>query len=158
VVATGDVHFLDPQDEIFRKIILDGQNFEDAEDQAPLYYRTTEEMLAEFDYLGPEKAYEIVVTNTKEIADSVEYIEPVRPDKCPPVIENSEQKLSDMVYENAKNMYGDPLPDIVRERLERELNSIISNGYAVLYIIAMELVTQSVRDGYLVGSRGIHPR
>lgn len=154
VVATGDVHFLDPQDEVYRRIVLDAQNFEDADDQAPLYYRTTEEMLDEFAYLGEERAREVVITNTNLIADMIEYIEPVRPDKCPPVIENADQKLTDMVYGNAQKMYGDPLPDIVKQRLDRELNSIISNGYAVLYIIAMELVTQSVRDGYLVGSRG----
>jgi len=154
VCATGDVHFLDPHDEIFRRIIMDAQNYPDADEQPPLYYRTTEEMLDEFDYLGPEKAYEVVVTNTNLIADMIEYIEPVRPDKCPPVIENSEQRLTDIVYENARKMYGEELPHIVQARLERELGSIIGNGYAVLYIIAMELVTESVRNGYLVGSRG----
>ena len=154
VCATGDVHFLDPQDEVFRRIILDAQKFPDADEQPPLYYRTTEEMLEEFAYLGEEKAYEVVVTNTNLIADMTEYIEPVRPDKCPPVIENSEQRLTDMVYENARKMYGENLPPIVTARIERELNSIIGNGYAVLYIIAMELVTESVRNGYLVGSRG----
>lgn len=154
VCATGDVHFLDPHDEIFRRIVLDAQKFPDADEQPPLYYRTTEEMLAEFNYLDEDKAYEIVVTNTNLIADMIEYIEPVRPDKCPPVIENSEQRLTDIVYENARKMYGENLPEIVSARIERELNSIIGNGYAVLYIIAMELVTESVRNGYLVGSRG----
>lgn len=154
VCATGDVHFLNPEDEVFRRIILDAQKFPDADMQPPLYFRTTEEMLEEFSYLGEERAREVVVTNTNLIADMIEYIEPVRPDKCPPDIDNCEEKLSSMVYENAKKMYGDPLPPIVKARAERELNSIISNGYAVLYIIAMELVTKSVSDGYLVGSRG----
>ncbi len=154
VVATCDVHFLDPQDQIFRKIILDSQHYEDADEDVPLYLRTTEEMLEEFSYLGEEKAREVVITNTNLVADMIENISPVRPDKCPPVIENSDGKLTDIVYENAHKMYGENLPDIVEQRIERELNSIITNGYAVLYIIAMELVTQSVKDGYLVGSRG----
>ena len=154
IVATGDVHFLDPQDEVFRRIILDSQKFDDADFQPPLYFHTTDEMLEEFSYLGEERAFEAVVTNPNWVADQIEKISPVRPDKCPPVIENSEEKLRDMCYENAKKMYGDPLPEVVEKRLERELNSIISNGYAVLYIIAMELVTKSVSDGYLVGSRG----
>lgn len=154
VCATGDVHFLDPHDEVFRRIIMDAQKFPDADEQPPLFYRTTEEMLAEFDYLGEERAYEVVVTNTNKVADMIEYIEPVRPDKCPPVIENSEERLTNIVYENARKMYGEELPKIVSDRIERELNSIIGNGYAVLYIIAMELVTESVRNGYLVGSRG----
>lgn len=154
VVATGDVHFLEPGDAIFRAIIEDGQKYQDADYQAPLYFRTTEEMLKEFEYLGPERAYEVVVTNTNFIADKIEVIAPVRPDKCPPVIENSDGMLRDIVYENAHKMYGDVLPGIVEARLEKELNSIISNGYAVLYIIAMKLVLQSVADGYLVGSRG----
>lgn len=154
VAATGDVHFLDPQDKIFREIIMDSKNFEDAQEQAPLYLKTTNEMLEEFSYLGEEKAYEVVVENTNAIADMVEYIEPVRPDKCPPVIEDSDKRLTDVVYENAHRLYGDPLPAVVSERIEKELNSIISNGYAVLYIIAMELVQKSVSDGYLVGSRG----
>ena len=154
VVATGDVHFLDPKDEIFREIIMAGRHFEDAEDQAPLYFKTTDEMLREFEYLGKDKAREIVIENTNHIADRIEYIEPVRPDKCPPVIENSEKRLTDIVYGNAKRLYGDPLPAAVSERIEKELGSIINNGYAVLYIIAMELVRKSVSDGYLVGSRG----
>ena len=154
VVATGDVHFLDPEDEIFRRIIQGSKHFEDAQEQAPLYFKTTDEMLEEFSYLGEKKAREIVIENTNLIADSIEYIEPVRPDKCPPVIENSEKRLTDIVYENAHALYGDPLPGIVSERIEKELSSIIGNGYAVLYIIAMELVQKSVSDGYLVGSRG----
>ncbi len=155
VVGTCDVHFLDPQDEVYRRIIMTGKGFKDADNQAPLYLRTTEEMLDEFAYyLGSEKAEEIVVTNTNLIADMCDKIAPVRPDKCPPVIENSDQQLRDICYRKAYEMYGNPLPDIVEARLERELNSIISNGFAVMYIIAQKLVWKSVEDGYLVGSRG----
>ena len=154
VVATCDVHFLDPEDEVYRRIIMAGKGFKDADDQAPLYLRTTEEMLKEFDYLGSEKAEEVVITNTNKIADMCERIEPVRPDKCPPVIENSDQTLRDICYNRAHEMYGENLPKIVVERLERELNSIISNGFAVMYIIAQKLVWKSNEDGYLVGSRG----
>ena len=154
VVATCDVHFLDPEDEIYRRIIMAGQGFKDADGQAPLFLRTTEEMLKEFAYLGSEKAEEVVITNTNRIADMCEKISPVRPDKCPPVIENSDQMLRDICYNKAHKMYGDPLPEIVQERLDRELNSIISNGYAVMYIIAQKLVWKSNEDGYLVGSRG----
>lgn len=154
VVATCDVHFLDPEDEIYRRIIMAGQGFKDADEQAPLFLRTTEEMLKEFAYLGSEKAEEVVITNTNRIADMCEKISPVRPDKCPPVIENSDQMLRDICYNKAHKMYGNPLPEIVQERLDRELNSIISNGYAVMYIIAQKLVWKSNEDGYLVGSRG----
>ena len=154
VVATCDVHFLDPEDEIYRRIIMAGKGFKDADDQAPLYLRTTEEMLEEFSYLGSQKAEEVVITNTNKIADMCEWISPVRPDKCPPIIENSDQMLRDICYNKAHKMYGENLPDIVYERLERELNSIISNGYAVMYIIAQKLVWKSNEDGYLVGSRG----
>ncbi len=154
VVGTCDVHFLDLQDEVYRRIIMAGKGFKDADNQAPLYLRTTEEMLAEFDYLGSEKAEEIVITNPNKIADMCEKIAPVRPDKCPPVIENSDQQLRDICHNKAHEMYGDSLPKIVEERLERELNSIISNGYAVMYIIAQKLVWKSNEDGYLVGSRG----
>ena len=154
VVATCDVHFLDPEDEIYRRIIMAGKGFKDADDQAPLYLRTTEEMLAEFEYLGSAKAEEVVITNTNKIADMCEWISPVRPDKCPPVIENSDQMLRDICYNKAYKMYGNPLPEVVHARLERELNSIISNGYAVMYIIAQKLVWKSNEDGYLVGSRG----
>ena len=154
VVATCDVHFLDPDDEIYRRIIMAGQGFKDADEQAPLFLRTTEEMLKEFQYLGSEKAEEVVIKNTNLIADMCEKISPVRPDKCPPVIENSDQMLRDICYNKAHKMYGDPLPEIVQERLDRELNSIISNGYAVMYIIAQKLVWKSNEDGYLVGSRG----
>ncbi len=155
VVATCDVHFLDPEDEVYRRIIMTGKGFKDADDQAPLFLRTTEEMLDEFSYyLGSEKAEEIVITNTNMIADMCDRIAPVRPDKCPPVIENSDQQLTEICYRKAHEMYGDELPDIVEARLKRELNSIISNGFAVMYIIAQKLVWKSVEDGYLVGSRG----
>ena len=154
VVATCDVHFLEPEDEVYRRIVMAGQGFTDADNQAPLYLRTTEEMLEEFAYLGSQKAYEVVVTNTVKIADQIEKISPVRPDKCPPVIEDSDKQLRDICYNKAHSMYGEDLPPIVVERLERELNSIISNGFAVMYIIAQKLVWKSVEDGYLVGSRG----
>ncbi len=152
--ATCDVHFLDPEDEIYRRILMAGKGFKDADDQAPLYLRTTEEMLDEFDYLGYDKAYEVVVTNTNLIANMCETIAPVRPDKCPPVIENSDQDLRKICYDKAHEIYGDDLPEIVESRLERELTSIIGNGYAVMYIIAQKLVWKSNEDGYLVGSRG----
>jgi len=154
VVATCDVHFLEPEDEVYRRIVMAGQGFTDADNQAPLYLRTTEEMLEEFAYLGSQKAYEVVVTNTLKIAEQIEKISPVRPDKCPPVIEDSDKQLRDICYNKAHSMYGAELPPIVVERLERELNSIISNGFAVMYIIAQKLVWKSVEDGYLVGSRG----
>ncbi len=154
VVATGDVHFLDPQDEIYRRIIMHGKRFKDADEQPPLYLRTTEEMLEEFSYLGPEKAVEVVITNTNRIADMCERISAVRPDKCPPEIENSDQLLRDICYRRAHDIYGNDLPELVAERLERELGSIISNGFAMLYLIAQKLVSKSNEDGYLVGSRG----
>ena len=154
VCATCDVHFLDPEDEVYRRIIMAGNGFKDADSQAPLYLRTTEEMLAEFEYLGSDKAREVVIDNTNLIADMVDSIDPVRPDKCPPVIENSDQTLTDICYRRAHEIYGEVLPDIVEKRLEKELHSIISNGFAVMYIIAQKLVWKSVEDGYLVGSRG----
>ena len=154
VVATCDVHFLNPEDEVYRRIIMAGKGFKDADDQAPLYFRTTEEMLAEFSYLGSDKAFEVVVTNTNLIADRIEKISPVRPDKCPPVIENSDVTLKEICYSRAHEIYGELLPKIVEDRLEKELNSIISNGFAVMYIIAQKLVWKSIEDGYLVGSRG----
>ena len=154
VVATCDVHFLDPEDEVYRRIIMTGKGFNDADNQAPLYLHTTEEMLSEFEYLGSAKAREIVIENPGKIADMIEKISPVRPDKCPPVIPDSDKDLKKICYDKAHSMYGDPLPEIVTERLERELNSIISNGFAVMYIIAQKLVWKSNEDGYLVGSRG----
>ncbi len=154
VVATCDVHFLNPEDEVYRRIIMASKGFDDADNQAPLYLHTTEEMLHEFDYLGSDKAFEIVVTNPNKVMDMCEYIEPVRPDKRPPVIENSDEMLRKICNDRAHEIYGDVLPDIVEKRLERELNSIISNGYSVMYIIAQKLVWKSNDDGYLVGSRG----
>ena len=154
VVATCDVHFMDPQDEIYRRIIMAGNGFADADEQAPLYLRTTEEMLEEFSYLGSEKAEEVVITNTNKIADMIEKISPIHPDKFPPVIENSDRDLRDICFKKAHEMYGEHLPQIVEDRLNKELNSIISNGYAVMYIIAQKLVWKSNEDGYLVGSRG----
>ena len=154
VVATCDVHFLDPADEVYRRIIMAGKGFDDADDQAPLYLRTTEEMLEEFQYLGSEKAEEVVITNTNRIADQIETISPVRPDKCPPVIPDSDKTLTEICYRKAHELYGEELPQIVVDRLEKELNSIIKNGFAVMYIIAQKLVWKSVEDGYLVGSRG----
>lgn len=154
VVATCDVHFLDPEDEVYRRIIMGYKGFDDADNQAPLFLHTTEEMLEEFSYLGSEKAYEVVVKNTNMIADMCETISPVRPDKCPPVIADSDKTLTKICYDRAHEIYGPDLPGIVEERLKRELNSIIKNGFAVMYIIAQKLVWKSVEDGYLVGSRG----
>lgn len=154
VVATCDVHFLEPEDEIYRRVIMAGKGFADADMQPPLYFHTTDEMLEEFKYLGSSKAEEIVITNTNKIADMIEKMDPVRPDKCPPVIPDSDKTLRKICYDTAHEMYGENLPEIVVERLERELNSIISNGFAVMYIIAQKLVWKSNEDGYLVGSRG----
>ena len=154
VVGTCDVHFMDPEDEVYRRIIMAGKGFSDADEQAPLYLRTTEEMLEEFEYLGSAKAKEIVIDNPNKIADMIERITPVRPDKCPPVIPDSDKMLREICYNKAHSMYGENLPEVVTERLERELNSIISNGFAVMYIIAQKLVWKSNEDGYLVGSRG----
>lgn len=154
VVATCDVHFLDPEDDIYRAVIMNVKKFKDADMQAPLFLRTTQEMLDEFSYLGREKAREVVIKNSNMIADMVERISPVRPDKCPPVIEDSDKTLKEICYNKAHSMYGSELPEQVEKRLEKELNSIISNGFAVMYIIAQKLVWKSNEDGYLVGSRG----
>ena len=154
VVATCDVHFLDPEDEVYRRIIMAGKGFDDADNQAPLYLRTTEEMLKEFEYLGSDKAREVVITNTNRIADRIDVMSPVRPDKCPPVIPDSDKTLTEICYNKAHELYGEELPAIVKDRLDKELHSIISNGFAVMYIIAQKLVWKSVEDGYLVGSRG----
>lgn len=152
--ATGDVHFLEPEDEAFRRILMAGQGFSDADNQAPLYFKSTDEMLKEFSYLGEDRAYEVVVKNTNMIADMCDVIRPVPRENYPPHIDGCEDDLRDMCYEKAKRIYGDPLPEPVQARLDRELGSIIGNGYAVMYIIAQKLVTKSLADGYLVGSRG----
>lgn len=154
VVATGDVHFLNAEDEVFRRILMASKGFSDADNQAPLYYRTTNEMLAEFDYLDPETARRVVIDNTNLIADMIEDIRPVPEEKCPPVIEGSAEDIERMCREKATRIYGDPLPELVEERMKKELTSIINNGFAVMYMIAHKLVKKSLEDGYLVGSRG----
>lgn len=154
VVATGDVHFLDPQDEIYRRILMNGQGYNDADNQPPLYFKTTDEMLEEFSYLGEKKAEEVVIDNPNKIAEVIENLKPIPDGTYPPEIEGAEEELKTITHNNAIKVYGDPLPDIVQERLDKELNSVIKNGYAVLYIIAQKLVSKSLSDGYLVGSRG----
>ena len=154
VVATGDVHFLDPEDEVYRKILMTGQGFSDADLQPPLYFMSTDQMLQEFSYLGEDIAREVVIENTNKINDMIENIKPIPDGTFPPIIEGSEEELKNITYKRAHEIYGDELPDIVKKRLDRELNSIIKNGYAVMYIIAQKLVWKSNDDGYLVGSRG----
>ncbi|MBU5482781.1 PolC-type DNA polymerase III [Clostridium sp. MSJ-11] len=154
VVATCDVHFLNPEDEIYRRIIMNGQGYSDADNQPPLYFRTTEEMLKEFNYLGTEKSFEVVVKNTNKIADLIEEIKPIPDETFPPKIEGAEEEIRQMTLNKTHGIYGDDLPEVVQKRLDKELNSIINNGYAVLYLIAHKLVDKSYQDGYLVGSRG----
>lgn len=154
VCATCDVHFLDPSGAEYRKILMHSKGFKDADNQAPLYLRTTQEMLEEFEYLGKEKAYEVVVTNTNLIADMIEDVRPIPKQKCPPVVEGAVEGIKNDSINRAIAIYGDPLPKEVQERLDKELNSIISNGFSVMYRIAQELVRKSNQDGYLVGSRG----
>ncbi len=154
VVATGDVHFLEPHDEVYRRVLMASKNFSDADNQAPLYLKTTNEMLDEFSYLGEEKAYEVVVRNTNMIADMCEEIRPIPEGQYPPAIDGSKEELKMLCYNKAEELYGEPLHDTVRERLEYELSKIIGHDFDVMYMIAQKLVTQSVSDGYLVGSRG----
>ncbi|MCI8880188.1 PolC-type DNA polymerase III [Clostridiaceae bacterium] len=153
-VATGDVHFLEPEDEAYRRILMAGQGFGDADNQAPLYLKTTEEMLAEFAYLGEDRAYEVVVKNTNMIADMLEPIRPVPRENYPPKIEGSADELQQLCYDKARRMYGDPIPEPIAHRLKQELEPIIRQGYDVMYMIAQKLVAKSLEDGYLVGSRG----
>lgn len=154
VVATGDIHFLDPEDEVYRRIIMTGQGFNDAGNQPPLYFHTTDEFLREFEYLGKETAYEVVVESPNAIADSIGHIKPIPDETFPPKIEGADEELVQITTSKATEIYGEPLPVPVKDRLDRELNSIIKNGFAVLYIIAQKLVWKSLEDGYLVGSRG----
>ena len=154
VVATCDVHFMDPKDEVFRRIILAGQGFDDADNPPPLYFRTTNEMLKEFSYLGEEKAREVVIRNTNKIADMVEFVKPIPDETYPPKIDGAEEDIKNMTLHKVHSIYGENLPEVIQKRLDKELNSIINNGYAVLYLIAHKLVAKSLQDGYLVGSRG----
>ena len=154
VCATCDVHFLDMDGADYRKILMHYKGFKDADNQAPLYFRNTAEMLKEFEYLGKEKAYEVVVTNTNLIADMVENVRPIPKEKCPPVVEGAKEGIVNDSINKAKEIYGDPLPQLVQERLDKELNSITTYGFSVMYRIAQELVRKSLSDGYLVGSRG----
>lgn len=154
VAATGDVHFLNPEDEVYRRILMAGKGFEDADNQAPLYFRTTEEMLQEFSYLDREMAEKVVIKNPRMIAEQVKFMKPIPDQLHPPHIEGAEQQIREMTMDRASQLYGNPLPEIVQKRVDKELKSIIGNGFAVLYLISQKLVKKSMDDGYLVGSRG----
>ena len=154
VVATCDVHFIDPDDAIYREILQSGQGYKDASYQAPIYLRTTQEMLEEFAYLGEDKAYEVVVTNTNLIADSIEAVQPIPNGTFPTNLEGAEDEIKTLSEKRVTELYGNPLPQLVRARVDKELNSIIKNGFSVMYMIAQKLVMKSLEDGYLVGSRG----
>ena len=154
VVATCDVHFLNPEDEVYRRIMMAGKGFKDADHQPPLFLRTTEEMLNEFDYLGTDKCYEVVVKNPLLINELIEIIKPIPDELYSPQIPGAEEAIRSMSYTKAEHLYGNPLPEIVAERLKYELDHIIIHGFAVLYLIAHKLVKKSLDDGYLVGSRG----
>lgn len=154
VVATGDVHFLNPEDEVYRRILMAGKGFDDADNQAPLYFKTTVEMLEEFSYLGEDIAKQVVITNPQNIASMIKSFKPIPDTLHPPFIEGAEQQITDMTMQRAKELYGEPLPEVVQQRVDKELKSIIGNGFAVLYLIAHKLVKKSLDDGYLVGSRG----
>ena len=154
VVATGDVHFLEPNDEVFRRILMAGKGFSDADDQPPLYLKTTNEMLREFSYLGEKKCREVVIYNPNKIAEMIEVVKPIPDETYPPKIEGAEDEIRQMTLDKVHSIYGEYLPEVVQKRLDKELNSIINNGYAVLYLIAQKLVAKSLADGYLVGSRG----
>ena len=154
VVATGDVHFLDPEDSVYREVLMAGQGYVDFDQQAPLYFKTTDEMLTEFSYLGEKEAHEVVVDNTNDISALIEDLRPIPDELVTPHIDGAEEEVRHMAEDRAKEVYGDPLPEIVKARLHRELNCIIDNGYAVIYLVAHKLVKKSLEDGYVVGSRG----
>lgn len=154
VVATGDVHFLDPEDEKYRMIMKSALDFEDAEEAMPLYLRTTEEMLDEFAYLGEAEAHRIVVDDPARVAEQIEHLQPVPDGFFPPKIQGAEEEITALTWRKAHAVYGPYLPPLVEERIKRELDSIIGHGYSVLYLVAHKLVKKSNEDGYLVGSRG----
>ena len=154
VAATCDIHFLDQEDEVFRRILLAGKGYADADQQAPLYFRTTEEMLKEFSYLGKDESYQVVISNPRKIAAEIEELKPFPNEFFEPKIEGASEKIKTMAWSKAFELYGNPLPDIVSKVLQKELESIIGNGFSVLYLISHLLVKKSNEDGYLVGSRG----